>query len=88
LYAQYHRQVAWADEIIRTRPAEPEEITLLEMDELPEQQRFVYVRDRISYDQENMPLEVSTSIDRGDVFQAYQYRIVEDEQNIRPTMPR
>jgi GntR family transcriptional regulator len=84
LYARYHRQVAWADEIIRARPAKPEEIELFGMDELPEQQRFVYVRDRISYDQENMPLEVSTSIDRGDAFQAYQYRIVEDKQNIRP----
>jgi len=73
--------VTWTDEIIRARSAEPEEIDLLRTDELPEQQ-FVYMRDRISYDQENMPLEVSTSIDRGDVFQAYQYRIVEDEHRI------
>ena len=84
LYARYHRQVAWADEIIRARPAEPEEIELLGMDELPEEQRFVYVRDRISYDQENMPLEVVMSIERGDVFHGYRYRIIEDEQNISP----
>ena len=79
LYARYHREVAWADEIIQARPAAPDEIDLLEMHDLPPQQQFVYVRDRISYDQENLPLEVLISVDRGDFFRAYRYRIVEDE---------
>lgn len=82
LYALYHRQVAWADEIIQARPASPEEIDLLEMHGLPPHQRFVYVRDRISYDQENLPLEVLISVDRGDFFQAYRYRVVEDELHL------
>lgn len=78
LYARYHRQVAWADEIIQARPATPEEVDLLAMHDLPPEARWVYVRDRISYDQENRPLEVLRSIDRADFFQAYRYRIVED----------
>jgi GntR family transcriptional regulator len=78
LYARYHRQVAWADEIIQARPATGEEAKLLMMQDLPPEARLVYVRDRISYDQENRPLEVLHSIDRADFFQAYRYRIVED----------
>lgn len=71
LYRRYHRWVAWADEIIKARPASPEEVALLQ---LPESQ-FVYVRQRISYDQNNRPLEVMTSIDRRDFFDGYRYRI-------------
>lgn len=78
LYARYHRQVAWADEIIQARPATPDEVKLLEMHDLPPEARLVYVRDRISYDQENRPLEVLHSTDRADFFRAYRYRIVED----------
>jgi GntR family transcriptional regulator len=84
LYARYHRQVAWADEIIQARPATPEEIGLLEMQDLPSCEQLVYVRDRISYDQENRPLEVLKSIDRADFFRAYRYRIVEDWQPVKP----
>jgi hypothetical protein len=53
------------------------------MDELPAQRWVVYVRERISYDQENIPLEVVASVERGDVFQGYKYRIIEDGQNIK-----
>lgn len=83
LYARYHRQVAWADEIIRARVATPEEIELLHMQGMPACEQLVYVRDRISYDQENRPLEVLNSIDRADFFQAYRYRIVEDWQPVK-----
>ncbi len=82
IYARYYRQVAWADEIIHARPATPEEVDLLEMQGLTPQEQFVYVRDRISYDQENKVLEVMRSIDRGDFFRAYRYRILEDEHRI------
>jgi DNA-binding GntR family transcriptional regulator len=82
LYARYQRQVTWASESIRARPAEPEEVKLLEMSDVPKLQRFVYVRDRISYDQDNRPLEVMTAIDRGDVFKAYQYRIIEENHRL------
>jgi GntR family transcriptional regulator len=78
IYERHYRRVAWADEIILARPAMEEEVALLQMQDLPPHERFVYVRDRVSYDQENMPLEVLHSIDRGDFFQAYRYRIVED----------
>ncbi|MBP7998110.1 MAG: GntR family transcriptional regulator [Chloroflexi bacterium] len=71
LYHRYHRTVAWADEIIKARPATPEEVELLQ---LPESQ-FLYVRERISYDQDNRPLEVMTSVDRRDFFDGYRYRI-------------
>ena len=52
------------------------------MNELPPDRQFVYERRRISYDQENRVLEVMISIDRGDFFQGYQYRIVEEDVNI------
>lgn len=79
LYARYQRRVAWANESISARPADAEEVKLLEMGDVPKSQRFVYVRDRISYDQNNMPLEVMTAIDRSDMFKAYQYRIIEED---------
>jgi GntR family transcriptional regulator len=82
IYARYYRQVAWADEIIQARPATPEEIELLKMHNLSPQEQFVYERNRISYDQENLPLEVMRSIDRGDLFQAYRYRIVGDKHSL------
>lgn len=52
------------------------------MQTLLPQQQFVYVRDRISYDQENLPVEVLISVDRDDFFRAYRYRVVEDELDI------
>ena len=78
LYARYGRRIAWADEIIQARPATPDEIDLLKMHDLDPRQQFVYVRERISYDQENLPLEVMTALDRGDFFQGYRYRILEE----------
>ncbi|MCB0166645.1 MAG: GntR family transcriptional regulator [Anaerolineae bacterium] len=82
IYTRHYRQVAWADEIIQARPPTPAEIEMLGMHHLRPQEQFVYVRDRISYDQENLPLEVMRAIDRGDFFQSYRYRIVEDEPRI------
>lgn len=78
LYQRYHRRVVWADEIIQARPATLEEVDMFKMDDTPTSQQFVYERNRISYDQENRVLEVMTSIDRGDFFKGYQYRIVEE----------
>lgn len=80
LYARYHRRVAWADEIITARAPKAEDVEVLELDAYPLEHPFVYVRERISYDQENQPLEVLTSIDRSDFFQGYRYRIMEDER--------
>ena len=85
IYAHYHRRVVWADEIIQARPPTPEEVELLGMQDLPPEGRFVYVRDRVSYDQENMPLEVLLSIDRGDFFHGYLYRVVEDGHRLGPS---
>jgi len=82
LYRRYYRQVAMADEIIQARLATPEEVELLAMQDLSREQQFVYVRERISYDQENIALEVMTSIDRGDSFRTYHYRILESETRL------
>jgi len=82
LYARYHRQIAWADEIIQARLATPEEVELLALQGLPREEQFVYVRERISYDHENVAVEVMTSIDRGDSFRRYRYRILESEQQL------
>ena len=83
IYNRFHRRVAWADEIIQSRLATPDEVELLAMADLAPECQFVYVRDRISYDQENLPLEVLVSIDRGDFFRAYRYRILEDEHRLK-----
>ena len=82
LYNRYHRRVAWADEIIQARLATDDEVEFLEMENLPPERRLVYIRDRISYDQENRPLEVLKSVDRADFFQSYRYRIVEEGQPV------
>ena len=78
LYARYHRRVAWADEIISARVPVDHDIEHLKLGEYPLKLPFVYVRERVSYDQENQPLEVLISVDRSDFFQGYRYRIMED----------
>ena len=78
LYVRYHRRVAWADEIVSARVPVDHDIKHLKLGEYPLELPFVYVRERISYDQENQPLEVLTSVDRSDFFQGYRYRIMED----------
>jgi hypothetical protein len=50
--------------------ATPEEVELLEMQDLAPEGHLAYVRDRISYDEENLALEVMTSVDPADFFQA------------------
>jgi DNA-binding GntR family transcriptional regulator len=82
LYQRYHRQVASAHEIIKARPATPAEIELFKMAELASQQQFVYERNRVSFDEQNQVLEVMTSVDRGDFFPGYEYRIVEVDEHL------
>ncbi len=79
LYKRYYRKITWADEIIQAAFFAPEHpvYQLLELDNLPSEQRFVYDRDRISYDQDNRLLEVLQAFDRSDFFRAYRYRLVE-----------
>lgn len=76
LYARHYRHIAWADEIIQARLAAPDEVELFGLSTLPRDQQIVYTRDRISYDQQNLALEVMTSVERGDFFGRYRYRIV------------
>jgi DNA-binding GntR family transcriptional regulator len=78
LYRRYNRYVAWADEEICARLAGPDEVKLFEMRSSAPLRRLVYVRKRVSYDQYNRVLEVMHSIDRGDFFQRYHYRILEE----------
>jgi GntR family transcriptional regulator len=80
VYEAHYRRVGWASERIQARPATDKEVKLLHMQDLPLREQFVYQRNRISYDQENMPLEVLVSIDRGNSFKAYRYRIVEEDR--------
>lgn len=83
MYHRYYRQVSWADEIIHARLATPEEIELFGMQDFPLEKQLVYVRERISYDETNVVLEVMTSVDRADSFRTYQYRILEDRQTLQ-----
>ena len=75
LYAEHDRFPARAEEIIEARWAEPEEIDFLQMSSLPFEERLVYVRDRITFDFEDRPLEAMHSIDRWDFFRRYRYSI-------------
>lgn len=77
LYMRYRRQVAWADEVICARFASASETKTLALQDVKPSQRLVYERQRISYDNDNQPLEVLRSVDRSDFFQAYRYRVVE-----------
>jgi hypothetical protein len=52
------------------------------MAELASQQQFVYERNRVSFDEQNQVLEVMTSVDRGDFFPGYEYRIVEVDEHL------
>lgn len=83
LYARYHRKVTWADEIILARVPTPEDARALRLSEFAPEQPFIYTRERISYDQANQPLEVLESVDRGDLYTGYRYRILEDEQRLQ-----
>jgi GntR family transcriptional regulator len=76
LYQRYYRYPAWADEIIHARPARQDEIDLFRMHNVPEEERLVYERDRITYDEQNLALEVLKSIERWDFFNHYRYRIL------------
>lgn len=78
LYDRFHRRPVWADEIIQARKPTEEETRILQMQSLPEADRLVYVRQRITYDNENLPLEVLESVERADFFGSYQYRLMAD----------
>ncbi len=78
LYTRQRRRVAWADEIVAARPPRADEVKALSMESIKPSQRLIYERNRISYDDDNQPLEVLRSIDHGDFFQGYRYRILEE----------
>ena len=82
LYARYHRQAAWADEIIAARLPNEIDAEVLRLGEhpLPDAQPFIYTRERISYDRDNQPLEVLSSVERSDFYHGYRYRVVEDDR--------
>ena len=54
----------------------PDEIELFGLPPHSRDQQIIYIRDRISYDQQNLALEVMTSVERGRFLWAYRYRIV------------
>jgi DNA-binding GntR family transcriptional regulator len=82
IYEQRRRHPTWATETIKARLATDEEVHLLKMESLLPTQRLVYIRNRITYDSENLPLEVLCSVDRVDFFTEYSYRLVsEDSEN-------
>lgn len=76
LYKRFYRYAAWADEFIQARLANPDEVELFQMQEIPIAQRLLYERDRITYDDHNLALEVLKSIERSDFFVSYRYRIL------------
>lgn len=78
LYAERGRHIVRAEEAITARRPEPDEVRLLGMQDLPDlpaRVQIVYERRRVSFDQDNLPLEVLRSIDRSDVFSSYRYEI-------------
>lgn len=79
IYRRYQKRLIWADEIIQARPANDHEIELFNLSEMPLSQRLVYVRDRITYNEENLAVEVLNSIERWDFFGSYRYRLMIQE---------
>jgi DNA-binding GntR family transcriptional regulator len=79
IYDRYYRRAAWADEIIRARRPTELEAERLQMKETHPHDRLVFIRDRITYDDENLPLEVLASVERADFFESYQYHLLADE---------
>lgn len=77
-YAEHGRRPATADEIIHARKPTKKELDLLYLQDLPDCDQLVYERNRITYDHENLPLEVLCSIERADFFGKYQYRLLAD----------
>ena len=77
LYAENRRWVVRAREVIRARLAASSEIEQFGMKDSPLEQQIVYVRDRVSYDQNGDMLEVLHSIERADFFGGYGYEIRE-----------
>ena len=75
LYASMQRWPMRSDETIRARFPTRAEHTTLAMDELPPEQQLVYLRDRMTYDQLGMILEVTQTIERSDLFVSYRYVI-------------
>jgi DNA-binding GntR family transcriptional regulator len=75
IYAEHGRFPARAEELIAARPASEAEAELLKMDDLPISSRWVYVRDRVTYDGNDRVLEVMRSVDRLDFFRSYRYAI-------------
>jgi GntR family transcriptional regulator len=76
LFKRYNRTLSWADEMITVRKPTKEEARLLDMETIPTSERLVFVRNRITYDAENLPLEALQSIDRADYFKIYRYRLL------------
>lgn len=76
LYQRYNRTAAWADEMISARRPTKEEVERLQMQAIPAAERLVFERNRVTYDTENLPLEVLQSVDRADYFEVYRYRLL------------
>lgn len=69
---RYDRRIMVAHELLLISSAGKEEVELLKV----KKGTPVMVRDRVSYDQDDLPFEVLHSIDRGDI--TYRYTIVND----------
>lgn len=75
VYAEHDRFPARAVETIEARPAIEAEVKLLKMRDVPARDRWVYVRDRVTYDGRDGVLEVMRSLDRTDAFRRYTYTV-------------
>lgn len=75
VYAEHDRFPARAVETIEARSATEAEVKRLKMQDLLARNRWVYVRDRVTYDGRDRVLEVMRSLDRGDAFGRYTYAI-------------
>jgi DNA-binding GntR family transcriptional regulator len=71
-----YRSPARTDEIIHARPPTADEIDLLEMRAVPECERLVYERTRVTYDKDNRVLEVRIAVDHTQLIRSYRYESI------------
>jgi DNA-binding GntR family transcriptional regulator len=75
LYNKSKLRILRAEEIIEARMPYDEEIELLSIASLPQNSQFVYVRNRVTFDDADKPIELLTSIERSDIIKSYRYQL-------------
>lgn len=88
IYWRYGRSVDWAEETLQAGRPNAEAQEKLEMKDIPPYDRLIYIRKRISYDADNLPVEAVISRDRHDCFSGYRYRLLEAKEEYDVAIPQ